>query len=241
MYWKEVYQRDSYHLDQPHPIMRSFIHQAKDEMMRKKPVRIFESGAGSGRNVKYASTVFRDSAEIFATDIIQDAFARLNEEQIQTLVRDMRDCPVGSASITHAISWRALHCLNEKGRSETLDEMRRILEPHGKLLVAVRSQEDLYFGHGDSTEAGTYVVQLQRHMPQGSTHHPEYPGFPWHYYSSRELYNEIEAHGFAVNEIKQFLESPGTFKYSTMTHHYWMVKAELVKKDLVWTGVNLIK
>jgi len=242
MYWNEIHRDNRYCLNTAHKAVQSFIEEARYDLdVHNREPHILESGVGTGRNVKHALCVFGEKGTITATDICTEVVEKLVEEQIHAVVRDMRDSPVGSDTITHAISWRALHCLDAKGREETLDEKRRVLQPHANLLLAVRSQADSYFGLGDSTEPGTFTVVIQKHMPFGHIFHGEYDPHPWHFYSSEELYHELEQHGFSVQAISQCAELPGSFKYSSLQHRYWVVKAERNRQNLLWTGVSLIK
>lgn len=242
MFWQEVHRQHRYDVPGISHIAYAFINELKKVSEQGNKVRLFESGAGNGRHVLYARDVLKANGELTATDISPDAIARLSgQQQIEALTRDMRDCPVNSGTVTHAISWRALHLLNEKERTEALGEKRRIIQSNGKFLLAVRSVMDFWNGLGEKIEKGTFVILDQRHMPDGLTYDRKLSPQSWHFYKADELRRNLEDTGFVVKEMDRLVELPGTLKHTNVINSYWVVKAERERRDLLWTGTSVSK
>ena len=239
MFWEKAHNRHQYSVNGVSSHIINFVNEAlHNHQVYGSSVKIFESGAGCGRNILYSKTILNNRAKYFATDISPSALDQIVCLQIEKLVADMRDGPVKSNFITHAISWRCLHCLDSKGRREALNEKRRIITPHGSLLLAVRSNEDFHYGYGEQTEPGSFAIVDQSQNPPGLIFYGTLPPSSWHYFHPRELTNLLEQSGFYVKSINHLTESPGTFKYQGVKNSYWGVRAIRERRDMLWTGVS---
>ena len=89
MFWKEVHDRRQYSVNGVSSHVKKFVKKALCTcQIHGSPVRIFESGAGCGRNIQFAQTIFENQAEYIATDISQSALDQITCIQIEKLIAE---------------------------------------------------------------------------------------------------------------------------------------------------------
>jgi len=236
MLWQEIHQNHAYEVDGVSPVYMNLFDRSVAEMERN--YSIMEVGAGTGRNILYARQRTQNQGDFLATDVSSSAVDEMVAKGVEAFQADMRECPVESGRITHAISWRAIHHLPETGRSEAVDELRRVIRPGGQLIMAARSFNDWSFGIGTQTEKGSYVVLDQSELPPGMVFFPKTEYHAWHFFAPQELRSLLEKGGFDIQVLDAMSEQAGIPTWYKGENAYWVIKAEREKRELLWRGYS---
>lgn len=100
---------------------------------------VVDLGAGTGLLSLPAA---RSAASVYAVDYSEPMLERLGEraradglENVQTVVADMREVPLGDESASVVVSSYAFHHLRDDGKELALAEARRLLRPGGRLVL----------------------------------------------------------------------------------------------------------
>jgi len=186
---------------------------------------VAEIGAGSGRLIECIYYLKEGKGDFLATDIATDQLTQLGELGIQVVMADMRQNILPTGDVDLAVSWRVIHHLDEQGRKEAVEELRRAVGPEGQLILAARSNKDWGYGLGEETEPGSFVVLHQGHLPQGMEFFPNIERHPWHFFEPGELENLLENGGFELNQVGLLQEPAGIPELYQGMNSYLVVRA----------------
>ena len=134
---------------------------------------ILELGCGNGKNIpallKTASSV---TAVDFSRNAVQLSREQFTDENISVIEADVCCLPFEDEKFDAVCSIHILEHLSEKDRTQSRNEICRVLKPGGFLAVRVFSIDDMRFGKGVEVEKNTFS--------RGN-------GINYHYYTNNEL------------------------------------------------------
>lgn len=235
-YWKEAHKNSYFHAPGVSPTFQVLFSSLDQSSNR----RCIEIGAGSGRHLVYVQNRLHNHGDYAAIDIVTDNLNGLIQKGIEVIQSDMRDCPVQSGLTGLAISWRVLHQLEDTGRTDAIDELRRITRSNANVLLAVRSTRDFWFGRGVETEKNSFVIDFPSQMPNGMQFISALGVKPWHFFSSGELYGLLESHGFDSIKLSPFVEKAESAGSLNNLHNaYWALSARRTGDAHQWVGAQL--
>lgn len=220
--WEEFHRSGIYISGNVSPYLRH----AFEDLPR--PTCVIEVGCGTGRNLEYLREAYSD-CDICATDVSPDAIEKICADNIEKSRADMRDNPFNSECFSHSLSWRAVHNLDEKGREEAFEELRRLTRKGGYLIIAARSSLDKRYGIGTECEKGSFVVLDQSELPEGEVFYKKDKYQPWHFFRRAELINLLERNGFGIGRLDLMPDEVSIPSFYTGTNLYWMAAATRIK------------
>jgi len=224
--WENIHSKEEYKILGVSKVFEDYV-------KFEKITEIVDIGCGTGRNIKYISSLF-GNIELYATDIYPEVVNVVKSSKIETSVHDMRDCPIKSNYLSHAISWRVLHHHEARERAEAVDEIRRIIKPDGSLIMAVRSIDDWSYGFGTPTEENSFVVLDQKELPRGLPFFPKDTYHPWHFFPKKEIIKLLEKYKFEITNLDKLEEVAGLPKWYVGNNTYWTLKATRSKKRIIY-------
>jgi ubiquinone/menaquinone biosynthesis C-methylase UbiE len=135
--------------------------------------RVLDVGCGPGQVGRYLT---QQGVEVIGADLAVE-MARLAESRsgLRAVCGDMRALPFASRSFSGAVAYYSVQHVRRQELGEALIELRRVLDPHGPLLVATHLGKgevfvDEFLGHQIETVGGTlYGAEelsrmVERHM-----------------------------------------------------------------------------
>ena len=222
MAWEEFHRTGIYVAKSVSPHFRRVFQNLNE------PECLVEVGCGTGRNLEYLREAFPYS-DICATDLSVDALEKIHVDNIEKAAGDMRDNPFKSECFTHSVSWRVIHSLDERGRREAFEELRRLTKRGGYSVVAVRSSSDKRYGIGTECEKDSFVVLDSKELPEGEVFYKKDVYQPWHFFPETELMRSLGKTGFLVNQLHLISDDVGIPSFYTGSNLYWMAIATRVR------------
>ena len=135
--------------------------------------RVLDVGCGPGQVGRYLT---QQGVEVIGADLAVE-MARLAESRsgLRAVCGDMRALPFASRSFSGAVAYYSVQHVRRQELGEALIELRRVLDPHGSLLIATHLGKgevfvDEFLGHQIETVGGTlYGAEelsrmVERHM-----------------------------------------------------------------------------
>ena len=135
--------------------------------------RVLDVGCGPGQVGRYLT---QQGVEVIGADLAVE-MARLAESRsgLRAVCGDMRALPFASRSFSGAVAYYSVQHVRRQELGEALIELRRVLDPHGPLLIATHLGKgevfvDEFLGHQIETVGGTlYGAEelsrmVERHM-----------------------------------------------------------------------------
>ncbi|MFX0168398.1 MAG: class I SAM-dependent methyltransferase [Candidatus Hodarchaeota archaeon] len=156
--------------------------------------RVLDLGCGSGRHTAYLA---KEGFAVFALDIAPSGLSatlrKLATERLTgyVLLADIRQLPFGAELFDAIISVRVIHHNRIALIHQTVEEMWRVLTPHGLVWVTVPVPKGHGSKHGLEIEPGTWVP-----------HHGIEKGLPHHLFTEDELKELF--HRFSILQLRVF-------------------------------------
>lgn len=192
--WEEEYRHVSW--GGPRPIL------AVEEVLAPGS-RVLDAGCGNGRYLLPLSKKY----DVVGTDISVLALSRARNY----LEKSAQDAGFIASSITHlpfsddsfdaVVCYGVLQHLFENERVLAVEELRRVLRPHGLIFFEVFGTDDMRFG-GSEVENNTFRRK---------------GGIIYHYFTEKELESLFK--GFSIEEIKS-IRSEKIFRGESYTRHH---------------------
>jgi SAM-dependent methyltransferase len=227
MLWQELHRNNEYIISGVSPHFRRLLHDSPP------PREVMEVGCGQGRNIGYVARLHTDIG-LYANDVSTDAVQLITHPNINRAICDSRATPAKSGTLTHALSWRVIHHYDERGRTEAAEELRRLLQPGGTLILAARSINDWGHGLGTQTEEHSYVVVDKTELPEGFVYYPKSECHAWHFFPQKELVQLLERQRFNIEELHPMEEPAGLPKWYKGNNAYWAIRATRTAKPRLW-------
>ena len=159
-------------------------------MTEKLHGRVLDLGCGSGRNF-FAS----ENVELYGLDFSRNmlSFAERESEKRNipaTLIQGKCDeLPFKDESFDVVLFIATLHCMKEKEREKSLEEVKRILKKEGYALITVWNKKQPRF----------FFSKKEEYVPWKKKGEPYYRYY--YLFTQRELKALLRKHGFRVIKI----------------------------------------
>ena len=147
-YVKDIYNKIGHHFDHTRGYSWSWIEEFKNKYCNPHSI-VYDIGCGSGRNlIKSPTWIGIDNSETFINICREKGF--------NTLQADMTNIPLPNDSADIIMSIASFHHLyTVERRLQSLNEMKRLIKPNGKILLSVWSvvqpkKTRRTFKHGDN-------------------------------------------------------------------------------------------
>ena len=147
-YVKDIYNKIGHHFDHTRGYSWSWIEEFKNKYCNPHSI-VYDIGCGSGRNlIKSPTWIGIDNSETFINICREKGF--------NTLQADMTNIPLPDDSADRIMSIASFHHLyTVERRLQSLNEMKRLIKPNGKILLSVWSvvqpkKTRRTFKHGDT-------------------------------------------------------------------------------------------
>lgn len=121
----------------------------------RRPARIVDCGAGTGRNLDWLSAY----GQAIGIELSEAGLAVGRSKRRRLVKASVTALPVGDGSADLATSFDVLYCLNDGDERQALREMWRVLRPGGLVLVNVAALDILHGSHS------TLTHEVRRYTP----------------------------------------------------------------------------
>ncbi len=190
--WNKVYKERGIIQSEVFPLVKK----AAGIFKEKNVSKILDLGCGTGRHIVFLTT---EGFDVYGVDISESGLEitkkRLEEigAESKLKINDMASLDFEDNFFDAVISTFVInHAKIEKFR-KIISEVKRILKKDGLFVFTVLSDKDGWFGKGEEIEKNTFLPTMN----------PEEADVPHHYFSEKELKDELK--DFKILEFKHVL------------------------------------